>query len=89
MAETTKRLSDRDGMQVLQAACDDSTKTIAVSGFVNTKVGHKITLSISTTSVANDTETFSYYDGATLLSTIVNVYTDGTRTVLVSSERTS
>lgn len=40
---TTKRLSQKDGMQVLQASLNDNDYSLNVSGFANAKVGHRIT----------------------------------------------
>jgi len=86
MADTTKPLSEYDGMQVLQKAYANGG-TIATSGFINLQVGHKIELAISTTSVANDTETWTMKNGSTTLYVIQIIYTDGTRDTMVSAER--
>jgi hypothetical protein len=63
------------------------------TGFLQGKVGHKITLTIATTNVANDTEIVRYFDVVdavdVLLNEITVVYTDGTRAQLLSAERTA
>lgn len=89
MSVSGKVASSQSSSQTLQYSFNDDLKTLSVEGFVTSKVGHKITLTVGTTTVANDTETLRYYDGSTLLCTIVSVYTDGTRTLLSSVERTA
>ena len=87
MASTTKQQSGLDAGQTQRKAFNDDLAVMSVDGFVTSKVGHKITLTLSQTSVANDTETFEYFDDATSLMTIKIVYTDGNRTVMTSTER--
>jgi hypothetical protein len=60
---------------------------MSVDGFIVGKVGHKVTLAISTTTIANDTELYSFYDVAALLYQIRVIYTDGSRSQLLSAER--
>lgn len=87
MAKTQKEFSERDFQQVLRAAFSDEASTIAVDGFIVGKVGRKITRAVSTTTVANDTETFDYSEDGLSLFQIKVVYTDGTREDLISVER--
>lgn len=87
MADTTKPLSDRDYAQALQSSYNQVNATMSVDGFIVGKVGHKVTLAISTTTIANDTETYSFSDGATPLYQIRIIYTDGSRALLLSAER--
>lgn len=87
MADTSKPLSKQDANQTLQYAFNDNTRTLAVSGFISAKVGHKITLTISTTNVSNDTETYEYFDGATSLMELQIIYTSGSRETMLSVER--
>jgi hypothetical protein len=89
MANTTKSLSDRDYEQAVQSVYNSVDATLSVNGFIVGKVGHKITQTITTTTVANDTEVFAFYDGATTLYEIEVVYTDGTRSLMLSAERIS
>lgn len=89
MANTSKTLSGLDESSSIRQSHNPSLGTLTVEGFVASKVGHKITVTIGTTTVANDTETLNYYDSGTLICTIVSVYTDGNRTVLSTVERTA
>jgi len=57
-AVTTKRLSERDGTQVLQAASNLSDNSIAISGFLQAKIGHKGQL----TEVSPTTEDYRFFD---------------------------
>lgn len=87
MADTTKRLSERDYAQALQSSYNQMNATLSVDGFIVGKIGHKVTLAISTTSAVDDTETYSFFDSTTLLYQIKIIYTDGTRNLLLSAER--
>lgn len=87
MAETQKPLSDRDMQQAIRGVFNDVDKSLSTSGFLTAKVGHKVTQAISTTTVVDDTESYSFYDGATLLYTFRIIYVDGTRNVMISAER--
>lgn len=89
MSETNKPLSNRDFAQTLKGAFNDVDKSLTTSGFLTGRVGHKIELAISTTSVANDTETYSFSDNGNSLYSIQIVYTDGTRETMLSAERIS
>ena len=84
---TTKPMSDSGFENVLRGAHVPEDQSLAVSGFLNAKVGHKVTQVISTTSVADDTETHSFYDGSTLLMQLKVIYTDGGRSTYLSAER--
>jgi len=89
MADTTKQKSQLDGNQTLQKAFNDVDASMTVNGFVVGKVGHKVTLSITTTSLANDTEVYTFTDSGTQLYIITIIYTDGARDTLLSVERTA
>lgn len=86
---TTKRPSALDGNQVLQHSYNDLDGTVAVNGFVAGKVGHKIEVAIATTTLANDTEVYTFSDSGTQLYVITVIYTDGARDLLLSVERTA
>ena len=88
MAKTTKRPSPQDGNQALQGAYNDVDSSFTTNGFLVGKLGHKIIMTISTTSIADDTETYNFFDGANALYEITVIYTDGTRDVILSAERT-
>ncbi len=84
-----KNLSERDANQTLQSAYNDVDATISVNGFLVGKVGNQITLAVSTTSVANDTYTYSFFDNSTLLYQIKIIYTDATQSQMISAARIS
>lgn len=89
MSLTTKQPTKLDYEQSIQGAYNDVNATLSVDGFLTGKVGHKVTLSVTTTSVLDDTEVYSFFDGATLLYEITIIYTDGTRSLMSSAERTA
>lgn len=89
MSNTVKRKSDLDGNQTLQKAFNDVDATITTNGFLVGKVGRKIDLAISTTTVTNDTETYTFSEDGTDLYQLRIVYTNGTRDLLLSAERIS
>lgn len=74
---------------VLRSAHNDVSHTIGVSGFVTAKIGHKITQTVTTTTVANDTLLFTYFDDNIQLMQLRVVYVDGTRETMMSVERTA
>lgn len=58
MANTTKPMSEKDFNQVMRSAFNDEDKTLSTSSFVSGKVGHKITLTVVSTTV----DDFRYLD---------------------------
>lgn len=89
MSQSSKPMSERDGQQALQYSFNDVDKSLQVSGFLTGKVGHKVELSITQTTVPDDTEVFTFKDGSTTLYQITIVYVDGTRELMLSAERTA
>ncbi len=89
MSVIDKPVSNLDANQTLQTAYNDVDATISTNGFLVGKIGNKVTMTISTTTIANDTETYAFFDGVTALYSIKVIYTDGTRQTLVSAERIS
>lgn len=87
MSSTNKKASPLSSENVLRNSYIEETKVLGVGGFIGSKVGHKITLDIQTTNVANDTELYTYYDGPTQLMQIKVVYTNGARDIMQSVER--
>ncbi len=79
----------RDGLQAIQLSHNDVDSSLQVSGFLTSKIGAKITLAISTTSVADDTENYTFFDGATQLYQIRLIYTSAAKSQLISAERIS
>lgn len=86
--ETLKPMSDMSGDNVLRNAHNQVDGTISTSGFITAFVGRKVTLAISTTTVANDTETYAFSESGIALYTLKIIYTTGTRDVMLSAERT-
>ena len=92
MADTTKAFSQRDASQTLQASFNDVDSTLTVNGFLVSKVGRRIDLSISTTNVVNDTENYAFSETLPTpiaLYTLTVVYTDGTRTTMLYCVRSA
>lgn len=89
MSNITKSLSERDANQVLQSIYNQVDASITTAGFLVGKVGNKIALTISTTTITNDTETYAFTENGTALYSLKIIYTDGNRTTLVSAERTA
>jgi len=85
MANTSKAPTLQDHQQTLEAAFNDSDKSYTVSGFVSAKVGHKVLVTYPSAS----TEQYEFLDVSTSLYTILLTYTDGTKTNLLSAERTA
>jgi hypothetical protein len=86
---TSKPRSDQDSEGAIRSAYNDVDATISTNGFLVGKVGHKITMAVSTTSIASDTETYTFLDGSTTLYVFKIIYTDGTRATMMSAERTA
>lgn len=89
MANTTKPASELDYSQTLQEAFNDVDSTISTNGYLVGKVGRKIDVTISTTNIADDTETYAFSENAIPLYSLRVIYTDGTRTQMLSAERIS
>lgn len=89
MSITQKPLSHLDYEQTLQSSYNDVNATLGVDGFLTGKVGRKIELTISTTTIANDTEIYNFSENGTALYTLTLIYTDGSRAQLSSVERTA
>ncbi len=87
MANTTKPFSERDATQTQKLSFNDVDASTTTSGFLVGKVNREIQPTISTTSIANDTIVYSYLESDIELYAIECVYTDGTRTTLISAKR--
>lgn len=83
MAETSKRLSEKDYSQTLQGAYNEVDKTLSVNGFIVGKVGHKVVR----TDYLTTGDDFNFYDGTTLLYTIRVNYTTSAKSTLDYVER--
>ena len=89
MSNTTKGFSERDAGQTQQLSFNDVDASITTAGFLVGKVGRKVVLTISTTSVSNDTQTFAFSENGTALYSLKLIFTDSTYATLVSAERIS
>jgi hypothetical protein len=87
MSRTTKKGTRKDGMQTLQMAFNDVDASLTTNGFLVGKIGHKVTLDITTTTILGDTELYTFLDNDQLLYQIKLVYTDSDKTQLISAER--
>jgi hypothetical protein len=89
MSITQKPLSHLDYEQTMQSSYNDVNATLSVDGFLTGKVGRKVELAISTTTIVDDTETYSFSENGTALYALRIIYTDGTRAQMISAERIS
>jgi hypothetical protein len=89
MSITQKPLSHLDYEQTMQSSYNDVNATLSVDGFLTGKVGRKVELAISTTTIVDDTETYSFSESGTALYSLRIIYTDGTRAQMISAERIS
>jgi hypothetical protein len=89
VSNTTKGLSERDFQQTLKHSYNDIDGSLTTAGFLTGKVGRKVTQTISTTTVSNDTLTFTFSESGIDLYAIKVIYSDATYTTLLSAERTS
>lgn len=89
MSLTTKQPTKLDYEQSIQGAYNDVNATLSVDGFLTGKVGHKVSLALATTTIADDTEIYTFEDNGTLLYQITIIYTDDSRSLMVSAERTA
>ena len=81
---------DLDANQTLTGAFNQVDNSFTINGFLVGKINNKITLTITTTTIANDTQVFSFYcDLTTLIYTFTLVYTDATYGTLISATRTA
>jgi hypothetical protein len=88
MPNTTKSNSERDYQQAIRFSFNDVDSTLSMAPeWVTAAVGRKITYTISTTSVSNDTVTRAYMEGSTVLYQVRYIYAETARTTLVSIER--
>jgi len=89
MSHTDKPLSNYDHQQTLRGSFNDVDSSITTGSYLTGVVGRKITQTISTTTVTNDTLTFTYTESAIQLYQIQVIYTDATYATMISAERIS
>ena len=87
MAKTDKQLSDRDFQQTLRLNFNDVDASLTTSGFLIGKVGRKVDVAISTTTVLNDTATYTFSEDGVQLYKYKLIFTNGGRSELMSAER--
>jgi hypothetical protein len=81
---TDKHLSDRDGFQTLQGAFNEEDFSITQAGFLVGKVGRRIEVG-----GAGAVETYTFLEDGDILYVLTLTYTDGTKSSLLSAERTT
>ena len=86
MSITQKRASEFDQQQIIQKIYNEAGM-ICTEGWVTGLVGRRITPTIGTTNVADDTEIYTYSENGVILVVLHNVYTDGARTTVLYTER--
>lgn len=97
MANSSKQLSTQDANGVIRQASADDIMALMTTGFLQGKLNNRITITLATTTVPNDTEIVRYFDRDTnaatpsyvLITEVTVVYTDATRTQMLSAERTA
>jgi len=89
MVISAKRPSAQDANQTLQGSYNDVDLSITTNGFLVGKVGRKIAAAVSTTNIANDTETYTFSEDGITLYVYKVIYTDGTRATILTAERIS
>jgi hypothetical protein len=86
---TIKQPDGLDGAQTLKESYNPDSASLSVDGFLAGVVGRRIDLTITTTTVANDTETYLFSELGVSLHSYQVVYTDGTRTTMLYAVRIS
>lgn len=89
MSGTTKKVSDYSDENVLRQVHVPEIGSISTTGFLQLKPGHRITPTIVTTTIANDTQRYIYSDSGAVVLVLDIVYTDGTRTQVLYYENTT
>ena len=89
MADTQKPMSSKDGNLTLKQSFNDNSGALAVEGWVTGLVGRKVTMAIETTTATDDTEVYTFLENGVQLMELTVIYTDDTRSVLLSVERTA
>jgi hypothetical protein len=88
MVASTKKMGSLTGDQVLSYSYNE-TGAICTEGWVTGMIGRKVAFSFGTTNVLNDTQLITYIELGVTLLTLANVYSDGTRSLLLYTERVS
>jgi hypothetical protein len=89
MSKTNKLLSERDYAQTLQLSFNDVDASVTTTGFLLGKVGRKVEVDVSGGSTAIYTFKELQNGVYVTLYAYTLIYTDSSRTQLVSAERTA
>lgn len=87
--QTIKEPNGLDGAQTLKESYNQVNATLSVDGFLTGLVGRRVDLAISTTTITNDTETYTFSELGVTLYVYMVVYTDGTRATMLYALRTA
>jgi hypothetical protein len=87
MANTTKTPSNMSQENALRSAHNEVDSSITTNGFLVGKVGHKVTVALATTNIADDSIIYTFLDGATQLYQIKLVFNVAQTLSMLSSER--
>lgn len=85
MSQTTKPLSDKDMTQILQKVYNPTEGVLATGSFLTALSGNKVTVGYPSSAV----ETYSFYEGSTLLYVLTVTYTSSAKNALDNVERTT
>jgi len=86
MSVNNKPLTDYDQTLILQKVYNPQDNSLTIGGFVNGRVGNKISVAYPTST----TETYTFYQNTSdVLMALLVTYTDSTKANLSSVERTS
>lgn len=86
---TSKPASNASSENVLRSAHNEVDGSITTAGFLVGKVGHKFTAALSTTTIADDTITYTFFDGAIQLYQLKIVFAASQTLEILSGERIS
>ena len=86
---SAKPMSSTDPGETAQYEFNDVDATKTVNGFLVGKVGRKIVMTVGTDTIPNDKEIYTFSEDGITLYVYDVIYTDGTRTVFKSAERTA
>lgn len=85
MADTLQKTMTANTQDTaLRHVYNDVDKSLTTTGFLTGKIGARVEAAY-----AGDTVVFTYLDNGVFLYEITVIYTDGTRTDIVSAERTA
>jgi hypothetical protein len=86
---SSKKASNLSSENIMRSAHVDETATLSINGYVSGKIGRKIALALATTNVADDTEVYTYSEDGTQIMVLTIIYSDATRSTMLSVERTA